>query len=187
MSIHTVGILSPGDMGHAIGTVLHQHGMRVITSLRGRSPRTAALAATAGMIDVADDDTLVREADIFLSILPPAQAYTLAERIAAAVQRTGTALLFADCNAIAPRTTRSIEQLMLAAGARFVDIGIIGSPPRPGTQGPRLYASGPHAADIASPDRVRPGRASAWSSKWSGIRAQDVLRLAHEGADRPGN
>src|SRR5262245_43636517 len=123
MNIHTVGILSPGDMGHAIGNVLHQHSMRVITSLRDRSPRTAALATRAGMIDVGDDDTLVREADIFLSILPPAQAYALAERIAAAVQRTHTDLLFVDCNAIAPRTTLSIEQLIIAAGARFVDIG----------------------------------------------------------------
>ena len=149
MSIHTVGILSPGDMGHAIGNVLHHHGMRVITCLRGRSPHTAALATRAGMIDVGDDDTLVREADIFLSILPPAQAYALCERIAAAVQRTQAELLFVDCNAIAPRTTLSIEKLMTTAGSRFVDIGIIGAPPRPGEKGPRLYASGPHAADVA--------------------------------------
>ena len=149
MNVHTVGILSPGDMGHAIGNVLHHHGMRVITCLRDRSPRTAALATKAGMIDVADDDTLVREADIFLSILPPAQASTLAERIAAAVQRTQADLLFADCNAISPRTTLSIEKLITTAGARFVDIGIIGAPPRPDRQGPRLYASGPHATDVA--------------------------------------
>ncbi len=41
----TVGILSPGDMGHAIGAVLRQHGLRVLTSLQGRSTRTVVLAA----------------------------------------------------------------------------------------------------------------------------------------------
>lgn len=54
MSIQTVGILSPGDMGHAIGAVLHQHQMRVITNLHGRSARTVGLAKTAGFSDVSD-------------------------------------------------------------------------------------------------------------------------------------
>ncbi len=53
----TVGIISPGDMGHAIGAVLRQHGLRVLTNLQGRSARTVALAAQAGMTDVDDDET----------------------------------------------------------------------------------------------------------------------------------
>ena len=141
----TVAIISPGDMGHAIGAVLWQHGLRVLTNLQGRSGRTAALAAQAGMADVADDQTLVREADILLSVLVPAQAYACAERIAAAIRSTKTTLLFADCNAIAPRTVQSIEHLLNEAGADVVDVGIIGSPPQAGHAGPRLYASGPTA------------------------------------------
>jgi L-threonate 2-dehydrogenase len=149
VSIRTVGILSPGDMGHAIGAVLHQHQMRVITNLRGRSVRSVTLAKTAGFIDVSDDETLVREADVLLSILPPDRAYALAERIAAALCTTGVTLLFVDCNAIAPRTTQAIEHLLTQAGASFVDGGIIGGPPQPGRPGPRLYTSGPCAAEIA--------------------------------------
>jgi hypothetical protein len=53
----TVGIISPGDMGHAIGAVLRQHGLRVLTNLQGRSARTVALAVQAGMTDVDDDET----------------------------------------------------------------------------------------------------------------------------------
>ncbi len=49
----TIGIISPGDMGHAIGAVLRQHSLRILTNLQDRSARTAALAAQAGMIDVA--------------------------------------------------------------------------------------------------------------------------------------
>ncbi len=145
----TVAIISPGDMGHAIGAVLWQHGLRVLTNLQGRSGRTAALAAQAGMADVADDQTLVREADILLSVLVPAQAYACAERIAAAMRSTKTTLLFADCNAIAPRTVQSIEHLLNEAGADVVDVGIIGSPPQAGHAGPRLYASGPTAERLA--------------------------------------
>lgn len=149
MSIQTVGILSPGDMGHAIGAVLHRHQRRVITNLQGRSARTAALAEAAGFCDVRDDETLVREADVLLSILPPDRAYALAGRVATAVRATGAPVLFVDCNAIAPQTALAIEHLLSEAGVSFVDGGIIGGPPRPGDAGPRLYLSGPRAAELA--------------------------------------
>lgn len=108
----TIGIISPGDMGHALGAVLVQHGLRVLTNLQGRSARTVALARQAGITDVSDDETLVRQADMLLSVLVPAQAYVFAERIAVAMRATGSTPLFADCNAISPRTVRSIERLL---------------------------------------------------------------------------
>lgn len=149
VSIRTVGILSPGDMGHAIGAVLFEHRMRVLTNLQGRSARTVALAQAAGLSDVSDDETLVREADVLLSILPPDQACALAERVAASLRAVSTPLLFVDCNAIAPRTVRTVEHLLAEAGAGFVDGGIIGGPPQPGKPGPRLYVSGPRAGELA--------------------------------------
>ena len=145
----TVGIISPGDMGHTIGAVLRHHGLRVLTNLQDRSSRTAALAAQAGMTDVADDHILVREADILLSILVPNQASAFAERIAVAARATHTTLLFADCNAVAPSTVQSIERLLTPVGVDVVDVGIIGSPPQEGHAGPRLYASGPSADQLA--------------------------------------
>ena len=145
----TIGLLSPGDMGHAVGATLRDHGLRVITNLQGRSPRTAALAARAGIIDVGDDQVLVWEADIVLSIMVPSQAYGCAERVASAVQVTGTKILFADCNAIAPRTVGAIGKLVGPVGTDFVDVGIIGGPPRKGSAGPRLYVSGPEAERFA--------------------------------------
>ena len=166
----TIAIMSPGDMGHAIGAVLRQAGLRVITQLDGRSERTRALAAHVGIEEVADDDTLVRAADIVLSILVPAEAVALAERIARAVRGTGATPLYADCNAIAPQTTRQIAEIVEGAGARFVDAGIIGPPPQPGATSTRFYASGGDAAafarlkDFGLAVRVvgdRPGQASA--------------------------
>jgi 3-hydroxyisobutyrate dehydrogenase-like beta-hydroxyacid dehydrogenase len=149
MDIKTIGILSPGDMGHAIGALLQRHGLRVITCLSGRSTRTAALAQMAGIIAVADDATLVREADILLSILPPARAYAFAERIATVLYQTREPLLFVDCNAIAPRTAQAIEQVITEAGGTFVDASIIGGPPTIAGRGPHLYVSGSQAADVA--------------------------------------
>lgn len=148
MNIQTVGIISPGEMGYAIGAVLHQHGMRVITNLQGRSPHTVNRAKAADISDVSDDERLVREADALLSLLPPDRAYGLAERIAVALRKTGATLLYADCNAIAPRTAQALDQLLTEAGASFVDIGIIGGPPQSAREGPHLYASGPHAEEI---------------------------------------
>ena len=83
----TVAIMSPGDMGHATAAMLRSHGLRVISCLEGRSARSRALAAKAGIETVPDDDAMVREADLLLSILVPAQAESLARRIAAALAR----------------------------------------------------------------------------------------------------
>ena len=50
MNRQTVGMLSPGEMGHAIGAVLHQHQMRVITNLQGRSARTPEMPEGASSL-----------------------------------------------------------------------------------------------------------------------------------------
>ncbi|HLH67934.1 MAG TPA: DUF1932 domain-containing protein [Candidatus Dormibacteraeota bacterium] len=145
MSLGTVGILSPGDMGHSIGALLRQGGLRVVTCLAGRSPRTRALAAEAGIEDLPDLEILVSESDVVLSIVAPAAAEELAGRLAAALRATGASPLVADCNAVAPQTVRRLGGRISAAGGRFVDVGIIGNPPRPGMAGPRFYASGAEA------------------------------------------
>ena len=146
--MNTVGILSPGDMGHAVGQRLREHGLRVIANLSDRSERTRQLASKAGIEEVSSYEALVKEADIVLSILVPAQAGAAAQAVADSLNETGAELLFADCNAIAPQTTRQIGRVVEDAGGRFVDASIIGPPPRrEGTT--RFYASGTHAKQLA--------------------------------------
>ena len=142
MTITSVGILSPGDMGSAIGATLREHGLKVLTSLEDRSERTRELAVQAGFEDSGSLNDLVQQADAVICVLVPAEALRVAERVAAAVQATGASLLYADCNAVAPRTARAIGEVILGAGARFADGGIIGPPPRNG-RAPRIYTSGP--------------------------------------------
>lgn len=147
-SVQTVGIVSPGDMGHAVGRVLREHGLRVVTALDGRSERTRTLAAQADIEDVGSYAELVTAADLALSILVPAEAVAAAAQIAHALQKQPKPLLFVECNAIAPATVRQIEAIITAVGGRFADASIIGPPPRkPGAT--RFYASGEHAADFA--------------------------------------
>ncbi len=147
--LETVGIISPGDMGQAVGQVLRTQGLRVIASLQERSERTRALAAQAGIEDVGGLPSLVSEADIILSILVPAEAISVAQLVAQALTQSGAALLYVDCNAIAPQTVRQIEAIILAAGGRFADASIIGPPPRkPGAT--RFYASGPGLTEFAA-------------------------------------
>ena len=149
MSLKTVAILSPGDMGHTVGRVLDEHGLRVITCLAGRSERTRSLAKSANIGDVPTYNALVAEADVLLSILVPAEAKTAARAIAKAITETGKSLLYADCNAIAPQTVCEIGTIITAAGGRFVDASIIGAPPRrPGAT--RFYASGPDVETFAA-------------------------------------
>lgn len=155
MAFQTVAILAPGDMGHAVGAVLRHGGLRVVTNLTGRSARTAQLAKAAGIEPVADDAALVRAADVLFSIVPPAEAPGLARRIATALRGAGTPLVYVDCNAIAPHTTCEIGDVVAAAGAVFVDGGIIGPPPKVGGTTTRLYVSGPQAGQVAQ--LARPG------------------------------
>ncbi len=144
----TIAILAPGAMGSAVARRLGENGVRVLTSLNGRSEATAKRAAEAGMI-AADDAELAR-ADIILSIVPPADAVGLAERLAALIAKAGTKPVVVDCNAVNVETVHSVEKIIATAGARFVDGGIIGLPPRPGSVGPAFYVSGTHAPDIAA-------------------------------------
>ena len=144
-----VAVIAPGAMGAAVGRVLSGHGTEVRTLLAGRSSASAARAAAAGM--QAADPAGVAEADIVLSIVPPGEALSLAERLApalrqaASLRHAGRRLIYADCNAISPQTAQRVGAVIAGAGVGFVDAGIIGGPPQPGRPGPVFYASGPDA------------------------------------------
>ena len=147
MSINTVAILSPGDMGHAVGQLLKEHELKVITCLTGRSERTKGLAHIAGIEDMADFDEMVSTSDLIMSITVSEIALALCQEVAAAIQRTGSNVLFAECNALSPETTKAMEPVITHVGGRFIDVSIIGSPPRDG-RSPRFYTSGSNANEF---------------------------------------
>lgn len=144
MAVSTVAILSPGDMGHAVGRALGEHGLDVITCLKGRSERTRRLAKQGNIRVVPTLEEMVSQADLVLSILVPAEAIKTADLVADALKAVGSNTYFADCNAVSPQTTETINEIIIAAGGRFVDGSIIGGPPGRGAP-PRFYVSGPDA------------------------------------------
>jgi putative dehydrogenase len=174
MSI-SVAIVAPGNMGAGIGRRLADNGVRVLTSLAGRSAASAKRAEAARM-QAADDAGLV-EADFLLSIVPPGDATAFAERMAPLLAAATTKPVFVDCNAVAPETVARIAAILAPTGAAFVDGGIIGAPPQPGTKGPVVYASGDAASRVLAlaahglDVRVVPG----------GIGAASALKMSYAG------
>jgi 3-hydroxyisobutyrate dehydrogenase-like beta-hydroxyacid dehydrogenase len=139
-----VAIIAAGSMGAAVGARLVARGATVLTSLDARSAATCERAHAAGMTGASDEE-LVR-ADFVLSIVPPAAALPLAERLAVSIARLEARPVYVDCNAVSPATVERIAERIAEAGAPFVDAGIIGPPPRDGTAEPNFYASGRDAA-----------------------------------------
>ena len=143
-----VAVIAPGAMGAPVGKVLVEHGLKVLTSLQGRSAATVARAQAAGLTDASDEE--IAGADIILSILPPGEALPLARRFAPALTASNRKPVYVECNAISPSTVELIAAAVAPTGCAFVDAGIIGAPPRPDYNGPTFYASGGDAPRFAT-------------------------------------
>jgi 3-hydroxyisobutyrate dehydrogenase-like beta-hydroxyacid dehydrogenase len=115
--------------------------------LTGRSERTRALSQQAGIADVPDMKDLIQQADLVMSITVSEVAPEVGREVAEAIRETKRNILFAECNAIAPSKAKEIEPIISDAGGRFVDVSIIGSPPRNGCS-PRFYTSGERATEF---------------------------------------
>ena len=145
----TVGIVSPGAMGSAIGRVLADGGARVVATVAGRSERTRQLAE--GLELLATLQMVVAASDIVLSVVPPGEARSVADAVAAAAAETGAHPLVADLNAVSPATAAEVAARLEAAGLEAVDGSISGPPPRrPGTT--VVYLSGLGAAGVGDLD-----------------------------------
>jgi len=144
MELKNIGVVSPGDMGQAVAARLKECGYGIYTALEGRSTRTRALAAKAGLEDCRTMSALISRCDMVCSILNPAAAMEKAREAAAAIAATGKRITYVDCNAVAPETVREIDRVIRAAGGDFIDAGIVGPPPR-GAAKTRVYVSGREA------------------------------------------
>ncbi len=129
-------------MGAAIGQLLVARGHDVLWASDGRGAATSARAS--GLRDVRDITALARTSDLVVSVCPPHAALAVANEVAAA----GFAGVFVDANAISPSTAREVGTVVTGAGATFVDGGIVGGPPSPGSN-TRLYLAGNGAHSVS--------------------------------------
>src|SRR5262245_50970935 len=189
----TVGLVGSGHMGAGLGWALREGGETVLTTLKGRSTRSAEMAARAGLELREDLDHVVRDADVILSVVPPESAVDAATSIAEAIRRTKANPLVADLNAIAPST---MERIANTLDTDTVDGSISGPTPLL-RAGARIYLSGPRAAEVAgrawrhatpivvgdvigTASAVKMCTASVYKGL-SGILAQAVRTAAHYG------
>ena len=142
---HTIGLLHPGEMGATVGAAARLNEVPVVWASDGRGPQTCGRAEEAGLTDVGSLPAVIEHSHIILSVCPPHAATELA-RVVAEQRFSG---VYVDANAVSPATSRDVRQIVEAAGARFVDGGIIGPPAlKPGTT--RLYLSGAESARVAA-------------------------------------
>ena len=142
----TIGVVSPGAMGSALGRVWQAGGARVLTTVEGRSERTRLLAQ--GLELLPDLSAVVTASDIVVSVVPPGAASATMTAIVDAARRLGVAPLVADLNAVSPATVQELNRLAAGHGLAFVDGAISGGPPAAGGD-TMLYLSGSHARVLA--------------------------------------
>ena len=148
MKIERIGFMTPGDMGQAVAMQLKNKGFTVCTALEKRSERSRKMAAEVGLTDLGSIARMTAECDLVMSVMNPGAALEFAREAAAAIRAQTHKPVFIDCNAVAPDTMRDIEAALKSAGARCLDGGLIGPPPR-GKAKVNLYVSGPGAGDMA--------------------------------------
>jgi len=126
-------------MGSTVGACLVAAGHRVVWVSEGRSPATRARAERSGLVAVASLSELSSQADVIISVCPPASAIGLAESI----HERGYNGLYLDANAVSPETARAV----CGRFPNAVDGGIVG-PPVDGPGSTRLYVSGEQSSEI---------------------------------------
>jgi 3-hydroxyisobutyrate dehydrogenase-like beta-hydroxyacid dehydrogenase len=142
----TIGVVSPGAMGSALGRAWKAGGARVLATVDGRSERTRLLAH--GLELVPDLGAVVEGSDVVVSICPPAEARAVMTAVIDAAGAREVTPLVADLNAVSPATVQDLAALAQAAGLDLVDGSISGGPPVTGGD-TMLYLSGARADVLA--------------------------------------
>ena len=139
-----VGILHPGAMGISVAASAKNSGHTVLWASARRSADSRQRAEQHGLTEVETLADLCATSEAIVSVCPPGAAEAVAQDVLA----QGFSGLYLDANAISPGRAVRIGEAMAAAGATFVDGGIIGGPAwEPGRTW--LYLSGAEAGAAA--------------------------------------
>lgn len=130
-------------MGARIGAQLVRAGDEVRWLSTGRSAATQQRAEEAGLTATADVAALLAGAEMVMCVCPPQGALDVA-RLVAGGGFSGT---YVDANPVALTTMTEIAATVEAGGARVVDGGIVGPPPREGGR-THLYLAGDQSAAL---------------------------------------
>ena len=190
----TVGVLYPGEMGAAVASLLRARGHAVATTVKGRSPATAALGRASGAVLLDSFAEVVRGSDVLISLVVPSAAEQVAADYCAVAHLAPRGAVYVDANSVAPQRAAAIAARVEAAGRSFVDASINGLARNLGTSG-TVFLSGRRAEEVArlfaGAARVKllgdgAGRASAMKMLLGGLSKglcalfAELALLAHE-------
>ncbi|ESK89803.1 nad-binding phosphogluconate dehydrogenase-like protein [Moniliophthora roreri MCA 2997] len=187
MSQPIIAVLAPGGMGSKIALRISQTGGgTILTNLEGRSEATRRRAEESGMTHASYPE-IVSQATYILSVVPPKDAFEVAEQVVAAAKTSplGRQIIFADCNAINPDSARQMSQLFEGTNIKFIDGAIVGPPPTQ-TYNPGIYVSAGPADELALDEFVALGTKHGLNiiplkGEGSGVGDASALKMAHAG------
>lgn len=171
-----IGILYPGELGSALGGVLLDRGIEIVTTVEGRSDRSAALARTAGLTVLPSITDVLTASDMVVSSVPPAAALSTAQDVASHLPALDRPRVFVDINSISPMTMSTVAAAFEGSGIGVVDASLHGQ--AVALNKATLYLSGPGADDVAAalgaPPRTvvlgdEPGQASLFKMLLGGV------------------
>ena len=180
----TVAIVAQGTMGAGVAQRLAEHKVTVLTSLAGRSEKSAERARAAGMRAV--DERQLAEADFFLSIVPPGEALALAKRLAPALTAANKKPTYVDCNAVSPATMRQIADVVRATGCALRRRRHHRPAAQAGLDQYQVLRLRPGRGRFRAAQRLRADRARARGRADRRLRAENVLCRHHQGLHRAG-
>src|SRR5262245_23710869 len=105
-------------MGAAVGATLVRRGHRVLVALDDRGKASVERATAGGLTNAGTVAGIVDEAELVVSIVPPAVAVETARSVVTA----GWSGPYLDANAVSPATAAQLHELM---GDGFVDGDLI--------------------------------------------------------------
>jgi 3-hydroxyisobutyrate dehydrogenase-like beta-hydroxyacid dehydrogenase len=139
-----LGILHPGNMGISVAASAQNSGCEVFWASEGRSAQTRQRAKEFALHDAGSVVNLCQTCSVLVCVCPPHAAEDVAEKVLS----HGFTGLYVDANAISRQRAARIGERIAAAGASFVDGGIVGGPAwEPNATW--LYLSGRDAAKVA--------------------------------------
>jgi len=115
----TVGVLSPGKVGKKIMALCRCK--RRIWAGNNRSRDSHKRAKTVGLEDVGSVREVANQSDLIISLLPPAKAIRVAER----VRNSGFEGVYVDLNTLSPESVREIEEIFEESKIELVDGAVL--------------------------------------------------------------
>ena len=149
LAAQPVGIFGLGEMGSSVARLLSSQGVHVVSYLEERSESTRQRARESGVESLPTARDVVERSELILSITISSQVENVAKQVAREMPHVANTPLFVDCNAISPKLSKHLAEIIKKSGGRMVDASIVGLAKDVG-KGARLYVSGAEAERLLS-------------------------------------